>query len=225
MKKFFSSRNGVSLCFPVRKGAGDCHYNQSGYSLTEMEMVEISMAEITGKLQFPIRHWFVLDENGSEPYQITYDDMLIFPVFGERGCLAVYTTSRRNSHSRWMWLPGVYPERSGWCGMGNDRAAYPGPVLLCREGRACLMLVMTSGPRAVPEPVDQIVGETVIWTACFIIDHGKRNGTVCGGPTLGGGTAALFPDSTIVYPYCYKDCEVLDNGPLDSPPKFIIRWL
>ena len=34
------------------------------------------------------------------------------------------------------------------------------------------------------------------------------------GPTLGGGTAALMVNDTIVYPYCYKTFEVLDNGPL-----------
>ena len=45
------------------------------------------------------------------------------------------------------------------------------------------------------------------------------------GPTLGGGTAALFPDSTIVYPYCYKDCEVLDNGPLRFTTKLVYNPL
>ena len=45
------------------------------------------------------------------------------------------------------------------------------------------------------------------------------------GPTLGGGTAALFPDSTIVYPYCYKDCEVLDNGPLRFTAKLVYNPL
>ena len=45
------------------------------------------------------------------------------------------------------------------------------------------------------------------------------------GPTLGGGTAALFPDSTIVYPYCYKDCEILDNGPLRFTAKLVYNPL
>ena len=34
------------------------------------------------------------------------------------------------------------------------------------------------------------------------------------GPSLGAGTTALLVDSAIVYPYCYKDVEILDNGPL-----------
>lgn len=48
----------------------------------------------------------------------------------------------------------------------------------------------------------------------YHVDHG--NGLDCYkvGPTLGGGTAALMVNDTIVYPYCYKTFEVLDNGPL-----------
>ena len=57
------------------------------------EMVEISMAEITGKLQLPdTAQVIVLDENGLEvPYQITYDDMLIFPASVKGDASAVYT--------------------------------------------------------------------------------------------------------------------------------------
>ena len=46
------------------------------------------------------------------------------------------------------------------------------------------------------------------------MDHG--NGLDCYkvGPTLGGGTAALLVNDSIVYPYCYKEQEILDNGPL-----------
>jgi len=45
------------------------------------------------------------------------------------------------------------------------------------------------------------------------------------GPTLGGGAAALFPDSTIAYPYCWKECEVLDNGPLRFTAKLVYNPL
>ena len=34
------------------------------------------------------------------------------------------------------------------------------------------------------------------------------------GPTLGCGTSALMEGDTIVYPYCYRTQEILDNGPL-----------
>jgi len=34
------------------------------------------------------------------------------------------------------------------------------------------------------------------------------------GPTLGCGTPALLVDNQLIYPYCYKDYEILDNGPM-----------
>ena len=48
----------------------------------------------------------------------------------------------------------------------------------------------------------------------YHVDHG--NGLDCYkvGPTLGGGTTALYQDGKIVYPYCYKEYEILENGPL-----------
>lgn len=33
------------------------------------------------------------------------------------------------------------------------------------------------------------------------------------GPTLGCGTAALVDSSGIVYPWCWKECEIVENGP------------
>jgi hypothetical protein len=48
----------------------------------------------------------------------------------------------------------------------------------------------------------------------YHIDHG--NGLDCYkvGPTLGAGTSALMVDGEIIYPYCYANYEILDNGPL-----------
>ena len=42
----------------------------------------------------------------------------------------------------------------------------------------------------------------------YHVDHG--NGLDCYkvGPTLGGGTAALMVNDTIIYPYCYKTFEI-----------------
>ena len=35
----------------------------------------------------------------------------------------------------------------------------------------------------------------------------------------------FFVYSTIVYPYCYKDCEILDNGPLRFTAKLVYNPL
>ena len=118
------------------------------------EMVEISMAEITGKLQLPdTAQVIVLDENGLEvPYQITYDDMLIFPASVKGDASAVYTIAEGTPQPvgcgclRGVNIPNVLDDVA-W---ENDRAAYRayGPALQ-EKGRACL-LVMISGLKVCP---------------------------------------------------------------------------
>ena len=46
------------------------------------------------------------------------------------------------------------------------------------------------------------------------IDHGYGMDCYAVGPTLGAGVAALMAGDTIIYPYCYRTQEILDNGPL-----------
>ncbi len=48
----------------------------------------------------------------------------------------------------------------------------------------------------------------------FHIDHGDGMDSYAVGPTLGGGTAALVDVAGIVYPWCWKEAEILENGPL-----------
>ncbi len=47
----------------------------------------------------------------------------------------------------------------------------------------------------------------------FHLDHGDGMDSYAVGPTLGCGTAALVDSSGIVYPWCWKDAEILCNGP------------
>lgn len=54
----------------------------------------------------------------------------------------------------------------------------------------------------------------------YHVDHGNGMDCYSVGPTLGGGTAALMTaDSMLIYPRCYKEYEILDNGPL----RFTVR--
>jgi hypothetical protein len=45
-------------------------------------------------------------------------------------------------------------------------------------------------------------------------DHGRGMDLYKVGATLGCGTPALMTDGKLNYPYCFKDCEILDNGPM-----------
>lgn len=47
----------------------------------------------------------------------------------------------------------------------------------------------------------------------FHIDHGDGMDSYGVGPTLGCGTAALVDSSGIVYPWCWKEAEIIENGP------------
>ena len=192
------------------------------------EMVEISMAEITGKLQLPdTAQVIVLDENGLEvPYQITYDDMLIFPASVKGDASAVYTIAEGTPQPVDVVACGrQYPERLDDVAWENDRAAYRayGPALQEKGERAFGYDIWT---KSVSEPVveDRYDGDLNRGIS-YHVDHGNGMDCYAVGPTLGGGTAALFPDSTIVYPYCYKDCEILDNGPLRFTAKLVYNPL
>lgn len=192
------------------------------------EMVEISMAEVSSKLQLPdTAQIVIMDESGLEvPYQITYNDMLIFPVAVKGESSATYTISQGTPQPVDVSACGrQYPERLDDLAWENDRAAYRayGPALQERGERAFGYDIWTKN---VPElVVEERYDGDLSHGISYHVDHGKGMDCYAVGPTLGGGTAALFPDSTIIYPYCYKECEVLDNGPLRFTAKLVYNPL
>ena len=203
------------------------------------EMVEVSMAEISSKLQLPdTAQVIVLDENDLEvPYQVTYNDMLIFPTSVKASSTATYTIKPGNPQPVDVISCGrVYPERVDDIAWENDKIAFRtyGPALQATGERAFGYDIWV---KSVAEPVvekryegelnpetkariselkktDPKAADELYKSVSYHVDHG--NGLDCYkvGPTLGGGTAALMVNDTIVYPYCYKTFEVLDNGPL-----------
>ena len=57
-------------------------------------------------------------------------------------------------------------------------------------------------------------GEAVYLATSFHYDHGQGLDCYGVGASLGCGAPALLRDGLLVYPYCYKDYRILDNGPL-----------
>lgn len=49
----------------------------------------------------------------------------------------------------------------------------------------------------------------------FHLDHGQGLDCYNVGPSMGCGTPAVMIGDSLVMPYCYKDYEILDNGPLE----------
>lgn len=204
------------------------------------EMVEIPTAQIYQQLNLPDTAQIVIyDEQAQEiPYQFTYDDKLIFHVSVSANASARYTIRQGTPTPITTVVYGRhYPERLDDIAWENDRAAYRayGPALQKTGEKAYGYDVFT---KSVEEPVVEdryaLELDSASWAQInalrkagkkkeadelvnrisYHVDHGNGMDCYAVGPTLGGGTSALMPDSTIVYPYCYKDYEILDNGPL-----------
>ena len=204
------------------------------------EMVEVSMDEIARRLQLAdTAQIVVLDAEGTEvPYQITYDDKVIFPDTVAAGGKASYTIQEGKPQPVEVKTCGrQYPERLDDMAWENDLVAFRayGPALqqtgergfgydlflkrgtsepvledfyakeLDKETRARAAELRKTDPKAASELLQSI---------SYHIDHGYGMDCYAVGPTLGAGVAALVADGEIVYPWCYKDFEVLDNGPL-----------
>lgn len=204
------------------------------------EIVEVSADDILGKLQLDETEEFVItDENNAEvPYQLTADNKIIFPVTVKSEATTSYNIIKgQPSHINTLVYGRQYPERLDDIAWENDKAAYRayGPALqqtgekaygydvftksvselvvedryamdLDPDTRAMIKQLREEGKKAEADSLANAIS--------YHIDHGNGMDCYAVGPTLGGGTAALMPDSAIVYPYCYRNFEILDNGPL-----------
>ena len=204
------------------------------------EMVEIPVKNVYDQLKLKDDATFViLDDAANEvPYQITYDNKVVFPVTIAAGENLNYTIQKGTPATVTAVVYGrQYPERMDDLAWENDRAAYRayGPTLQKLGEKAFGYDVFTKSvselvvedryakeldPVLRPK-IRQLRKEGKMKEAreievgiSYHIDHGNGMDAYAVGPTLGGGVAALYPDNQIVYPYCYKDYEILDNGPL-----------
>lgn len=204
------------------------------------EMVELSMSDISAKLQLAdTAQIVVLNEDGQQvPYQITYDEKVIFPATVKANGTASYTIKAGIPDAFDVKACGRhYPERVDDVAWENDLVIFRayGPALQANGERAFGYDVWTKYNTTEPvvearyaselnpetkakieelKKTDPEAAKKLYQSVSYHVDHG--NGLDCYkvGPTLGGGTAALMVGDTIVYPYCYASQEILDNGPL-----------
>ena len=224
-KKIFS-------CLAIGVAAVGC--SNSTKSITVTNQLDIDrFDEITAvdmaSLNLPAGKSFVIvDSEGNEvPYQLTYDNLLIFPA-----------TVAANSSSDYTLRPALplpsTPSSTVAC-FPSARTIWPG-----RTTRAPIVPtarpLQASGERAfgydiwtksVETPIlEHRYYEDRVNRVSFHVDHGNGMDVYAVGPTLGGGTAALLVDNdSIVYPYCFKEWEVLDNGPLRFTTRLVYNPL
>ncbi len=187
--------------------------NTSDFERTN-EIVELDYATITDL--FKEGQFIIADLNGKEiPYQITYDKKLIFPVKVKAHEVINYTIKEGKPRSyETVTYAKHYPERLDDIAWENDRIAFRtyGPALQATGERAFGYDVwVKSVPQLVVE--DRYYQELTNGIS-YHTDHGNGLDYYSVGPTLGAGTSALLSDGNIVYPYCYKTYDIIDNGPL-----------
>lgn len=177
------------------------------------------------------------------PCQLTYDGKLIFqcPLVSAKGKRRVFVTKAAEASAQ-KPVPQVagrlYPERQVDFSFENDRVAYRiyGPEtqrkgeklygydifnkrtdkmvldkwydLQCDQQMwATVSKLRKMGQRNVADDVYN-------YGFCYHVDHGEGMDCYKVGSTLGAGTNALMRGEEIVYPWCFREAEVLDNGPL-----------
>lgn len=241
MKKLFVSAAVVAIMSSCAQEKGIIVSVSNPLKIDRVEeIVEVSADDVLGKLKLDENTEFIItDENNSEiPYQLTADNKIIFPVTVKAEAIASYSISKgQPSHVNTLVYGRQYPERLDDIAWENDKAAYRayGPALqkkgeqaygydvftksvselvvedryameLDKDARAMIKQLRKDGKKAEADSLANAIS--------YHIDHGNGMDCYAVGPTLGGGTAALMPDSVIAYPYCYKNFEILDNGPL-----------
>lgn len=204
------------------------------------EMVEVPMSDVVAKLQLAdTAQIIVLDADGQQvPYQVTSGETVIFPVTVKAGGAATYTIQAGAPEPYNVVACGrYYPERMDDVAWENDLVAFRayGPALQEKGERGFGYDVFTKYNTTEPvvearyaaeldtakrakiaelKKTDPAAAAEMQRAISYHVDHGNGMDCYSVGPTLGGGTAALMVGDTIVYPYCYRTQEILDNGPL-----------
>lgn len=252
MKKLFFLIAAVCVCFACTESKTvTVTVTNPTDSQRDGEMVEVAMSEVTGKLNLAdTAQIIVVDADGKQvPYQITYDEKVIFPANVVANGSAVYTIKAGTPEAFAVKACGkYYPERVDDVAWENDLVAFRtyGPALQASGERAFGYDIWTKYNTTEPvvearyagelnpetlakiaelRKTDSEAAQELYRSVSYHVDHG--NGLDCYkvGPTLGGGTAALMVGDTIVYPYCYATQEILDNGPLRFTVKLVYNPL
>ena len=213
--------------------------------MQRQEVVEIPFGNVKNKLGIQGGRQFVITNAlGQEvPYQLTYDNKVLVEASVRPHGTAKFTVRKGTPQVFKTVVYGrMYPERVDDIAWENDRSAYRcyGPALqrsgedaygidvwtkntpdleverrywVEDHGKAEINRLKKEGKK------DEAFAAEIRTTYHF--DHGYGLDCYKVGPTLGCGTPALMDGDKIVFPYCYKDYELLDNGPLRFTVKLV----
>lgn len=169
------------------------------------------------------RSFCLTDAAGTEvPFQLTYDGKLIFRADVPAGGESTYRLERRTGEAPVFDTVACGSHRAdrlddiAW---ENDLTAFRafGPRLQASGAKSFGYDVFTKSVRF--PVVDERYRLQREAHKSIHVDNGNGMDVYEVGPTLGCGTSALLHGGEIVYPWCYKEYEILDNGPL----RFTVR--
>ena len=205
------------------------------------EMVELCMSDVASALSLAENDTFVVkDENDNEvPYQVTSDEKLIFQVQMKASSKAYYRICKgRPAVYETLVFGKQFPERLDDFVWENDLVGFRayGPALQAKGERGFGYDLFTK--RGTRQPVladfyELAVGERTrkrynelhaedpqkaadykLDTMTLHVDHGYGMDVYAVGPTLGAGVTALMDEEGMIFPWCYKEYEIIENGPL-----------
>ncbi|MBQ0085550.1 MAG: DUF4861 family protein [Prevotella sp.] len=202
------------------------------------EIVEIDAQKVCDKLGVAIGKNFIVINalNQEVGYQITYDKKILLDVAVRPLGHADFTITKGTPRATKTFVQGrQYPERVDDIAWENDRGAYRlyGPALqksgeqafgndvwakntpdLEVEKRYKTELENHPKIQELLKEGKQEEALAMEESTTYHFDHGYGLDCYKVGPSLGCGTPALMTNGEIKYPYCYKNYNILDNGPL-----------
>lgn len=204
------------------------------------EMVEIPLETLWKEKEVRNEPFLLIDDNNKEmAYQITHDSLLIFQVTLEANSTKkIKLVNGQPTVPETFACGKYYKQRMDDIAWENDKVAFRlyGPAIE-RTGQQLYgydIFTKRGADKPVVENRYKMMGNPDVrkeanrlrkmgkkkeaaaleYKNSYHVDHGNGMDCYAVGPTLGAGATALMVDSTLLFPYCYKDYEILDNGPL-----------
>ena len=207
------------------------------------EVVEVSAQQLYEKLGISYGSPVIVKNALGQQvgYQLTHDSLLLVDASVRPCGKAEFTVEKGTPREPKVFVTGrQYPERVDDIAWENDRTAYRiyGPALQRNKERAFGVDVWVKNTPDLEvekryntelsnhHAIEKLKKEGKTQEALVMeeattyhFDHGYGLDCYKVGPTLGGGAPALMDNGELVLPYCYRDYQILDNGPL----RFTVR--
>jgi hypothetical protein len=210
--------------------------NPSDHQRTEV--IEADLQAINKQLGTTINDPLIVKNaiGQQQAYQKSHDGKLLIYISVQPHSTAAFTVTKGKPAPFKAYVFGrLFPERIDDFAWENDKSAYRiyGPALqrtgeksfgtdvwtkstsdLVLEERYKMHLEGVAIRDSLRKVGKKQESDSTYIATSFHHDHGKGFDVYSVGPSLGCGAPALMKNGELVYPYCFKDYKILDNGPL-----------